>query len=162
MGTTILTLLFVPFLLHLQVQQVTAVQEHDPPAQAEKAPDLAGRWYRGDGLGVNLRLELREDGTYSQTWHGCLGKYGEAAGEWKFEEGQVRFTPTEEEGMLRGRAESLDVEEHEGGWVLVPTSERAREFHERWGPSPSSCYVRLEPREVERAAEKEEQEQDGV
>lgn len=45
--------------------------------------DLPGRYYQGDGLGVNLSLELLEDHTFTFRWNGCLGEYDRNEGRWK-------------------------------------------------------------------------------
>lgn len=46
----------------------------------EPAVDWTGGYYRGDGLGANLSLELDGDGTYSWTHRGCLGLYASSRG----------------------------------------------------------------------------------
>lgn len=33
-------------------------------------------WYAGDGLGVNIMLNLQDDDSYSAPWDGCLGRCG--------------------------------------------------------------------------------------
>jgi hypothetical protein len=42
--------------------------------------DLAGSYYRGDGLGVNQTLRIEADGTYGFVWSGCLGTYSRSTG----------------------------------------------------------------------------------
>lgn len=43
---------------------------------------LAGRYYQGDGLGYNLHLRLKGDGTFACEWTGCGGHYGQTSGTW--------------------------------------------------------------------------------
>ena len=69
------------------------------PASPEPAPiDWTGSYYHGDGLGVNLSLELGED-DFHATWRGCLGLYGEHHGR-VVASGrhlELRYAPSEEE-----------------------------------------------------------------
>jgi hypothetical protein len=44
------------------------------------AADFAGKYYLGDGLGANLCLTLRDDGTYEFIWRGCMGTYAQGKG----------------------------------------------------------------------------------
>ncbi len=43
---------------------------------AAPASRWAGRYYQGDGLGENIRLQLAPDAGVTATWTGCLGMYG--------------------------------------------------------------------------------------
>lgn len=56
--------------------------------------DLAGKYYFGDGLGVNCSLELKGDGKFSFTWRGCLGVYDQNNGPWVLEKGIILLKPT--------------------------------------------------------------------
>lgn len=40
----------------------------------------AGRYYRGDGLGMNIVVSLAPQAGVVATWHGCLGLYGAKEG----------------------------------------------------------------------------------
>lgn len=42
---------------------------------AGQAPDWAGRYHHGDGLGVNVTVTLAPKGGFTYTWYGCLGRY---------------------------------------------------------------------------------------
>lgn len=44
--------------------------------------DLIGKFYQGDGTGVNLYLTLGDDGEFEFVWRGCLGEYDSNAGRW--------------------------------------------------------------------------------
>jgi hypothetical protein len=101
---------------------------------------LAGNYYRGDGLGYNVTLVLRESGEYSSEWHGCLGKYGEAAGKWKLQGERVTFTPSTEKDMMVGHLKTLDVVKIDGEWILVPTDKEDRKFFDEHGASRFTCF----------------------
>jgi len=71
-----------------------------PPLQAgpsnaaeAKINDVVGNYYFGDGLGVNCRLELKEDSTFHFTWRGCLGVYDENEGAYNREGNLVVLIP---------------------------------------------------------------------
>ena len=44
-------------------------------AATQPAHPFAGEYFQGDGLGVNLTLDIGPSGEYTQTWYGCLGLY---------------------------------------------------------------------------------------
>jgi hypothetical protein len=104
------------------------------------AKTLAGRYYRGDGTGYNIYLALNPDGTYEAEWRGCLGTYGEAAGDWKLEGTQIVFTPSKETDMMRSHLRGLDVLKFQGHWIFLSTEKNDREFYDKWGVSTHSCF----------------------
>lgn len=56
----------------------------------------AGVYYKGDGLGANIRFSISPTGGASATWHGCMGLYGSNEG--NIEErpdGSLRFAFTQ-------------------------------------------------------------------
>ena len=116
-----------------------ATSEAPPNAKA-----VAGEYYRGDGLGMNITLSLKEDGKYSAEWHGCLGKYGEGAGTWSLKGKSIAFTPSVEKDMLKGYLTKLDTAKFKGEWILVPTDKMSSDWYEREGPSRFSCYIKKE------------------
>src|SRR5262249_7592960 len=73
------------------------------------AKAVAGSYYRGDGTGYNIYLTLDADGKYKAEWRGCLGKYGEASGQWTLKDKQITFKPSKEQDMMKGHLKSLDV-----------------------------------------------------
>ena len=109
------------------------------PTSLDRAT-VAGDYYRGDGLGVNIRLLLGEDGTFDSTWRGCLGVYGTAKGTWRLKKGRVLFRPKQETGLMEGELQALDVLTCEQRIILV--SPRDRDLFLRRGPSRNSCFVR--------------------
>ena len=116
------------------------VNEKGTPEAPANAKAVAGTYYRGDGLGYNVSLTLKENGKYNAEWHGCLGKYGEASGKWTVAGNRITFTPAKEEGMMKGYLQSLDVLRFKGDSILVPTDSRDREFYNGSGVSRFSCF----------------------
>ena len=66
------------------------VQEDSIPVPAEK---VYGKYYRGDGLGVNHSLELVMNGRFIFSWHGCLGEYDKNEGAFKIEGNKLSLLP---------------------------------------------------------------------
>ena len=123
----------------IPVVEVEPTGGYSPQRAAVVIPDglqnLAGNYVRGDGTGYNLRLVLDGQGTFSATWHGCLGKYGDADGYWYLEGARLGFIPISETGMMQGYLKSLEALRFKDNWILVPAAEEEREFYERWGVS---------------------------
>lgn len=57
------------------------------------ASELPGRYYLGDGLGVNCRLSLEVNGRFSFCWTGCLGEYDRNEGSWTLEGDRLLMKP---------------------------------------------------------------------
>ena len=106
----------------------------DEPETPPNAKAVAGRYYRGDGTGYNVTLVLKEDGTYSGVWTGCLGRYGDASGSWKLSDNRIVLTPKEESGMMKGHLKTLDVLKYNDGWIFVPPDDRT--FYDKYGATP--------------------------
>ena len=119
-------------------------REKGTPEAPKSAKAVSGTYYRGDGLGYNVSLTLKENGKYTAEWHGCLGKYGEASGTWSLADKRITFAPAKEEDAMKGHLRSLDVLKFKGDWIFVPTEKRDREFYDKWGVSRSSCFQRKE------------------
>jgi hypothetical protein len=73
----------MPPLSAIALAALVATGESPPAIES-----LAGKYYRGDGLGVNWSLQLNTNGTYAFTWDGCLGRYAESQGHYRLS-GQV-------------------------------------------------------------------------
>lgn len=108
------------------------------PEAPPNAKAVAGSYYCGDGLGYNVTLTLKADGTYSGEWHGCLGKYGEASGIWKLSDKRVILTPKQEQDMMKGHLKTLDVMKDKGGWIFVRADHR--DLYDKHGVSRFSCF----------------------
>jgi hypothetical protein len=119
-------------------------KEKGTPEAPSNAKAVAGSYYRGDGLGYNVSLTLKENGKYTAEWHGCLGKYGEASGNWSLTKKRITFLPSKEEGNLKGYLKKLDVLKFKGDWILLPTDKEDRGFYDKWGVSRSSCFQKVE------------------
>ena len=104
------------------------------------AKTLAGRYYRGDGTGYNIYLTLNPEGKYTAEWHGCMGTYGEATGDWKLNDTQIVFIPSKETDMMRSHLRSLEVLKFRGRWIFLSTDKDDREFYDKWGVSAYSCF----------------------
>jgi hypothetical protein len=113
-------------------------QERGTPEAPPNAKAVAGSYYRGDGTGYNIYLTLKTDGKYTAEWHGCLGKYGEASGQWTLKDKQITFKPSKEKDMMKGHLKALDILKFKGKWIFVPTDDR--DFYDKWGVSRCSCF----------------------
>ena len=112
--------------------------EKGEPAGPPDAKAVAGSYYRGDGLGYNITLTLKENGSYSAEWHGCLGKYGDASGTWKLSDKRIVLNPKKERDMMKGHLKTLDVLKFKGAWIFVRADDR--EFYDKHGVSRFSCF----------------------
>ena len=117
-------------------------KEKGAPESPPNAKAVAGDYYRGDGTGYNIYLVLKEDGKYTAEWHGCLGTYGEAAGQWTVKDKRIAFKPSEEKDMMKGHLKNLDVLKFKGKWIFVPADDR--EFYDKWGVTRFSCFQKQE------------------
>jgi len=57
--------------------------------------DYNGKYFFGDGLGVNCHLTLAED-TFSFLWRGCLGVYGENSGTFTISNNKLNIFPAKQ------------------------------------------------------------------
>jgi hypothetical protein len=71
-----------------------------------KVDTWAGRYYLGDGLGVNIEFSLAPKSGFAFTWRGCLGLYDMNYGDVEESDGKIRlvFKLPNERGPLRGFA----------------------------------------------------------
>ena len=58
-----------------------------------KSDSWAGQYYYGDGLGVNVELELAPKSGFAFTWNGCLGLYDMNYGHVVESGGTIRLVP---------------------------------------------------------------------
>jgi hypothetical protein len=59
----------------------------------KEAPSIAGRYFYGDGLGVNCSLKLSSSGSFDFKWRGCLGLYDSNYGGYVIQDGLVILKP---------------------------------------------------------------------
>jgi hypothetical protein len=114
---------------------------HVPVPDADAAK-FAGTYYHGDGLGMSLHLTLKPDGSYAATWHGCLGLYGEATGNWRVSAKTLILSPFEEKENMVGYLRTLDIVDDGKRVVFVQPEDRAhfKEYgvHQYW------CFQRTD------------------
>lgn len=84
---------------------------------------LPGKYYNGDGLGVNITIQLDSDGTYSSKWNGCLGNYGNSKGTWIANNDYLLFSPVNEDGMMENKLRRMKVIEYKDEIGFVDESE---------------------------------------
>jgi hypothetical protein len=66
--------------------------------------DVVGKYYQGDGLGVNWNLSLTRDHRFTFEWTGCLGVYGSTRGTWRVEKDRLYLTVS---GRPEGMADKM-------------------------------------------------------
>ena len=112
--------------------------EKGVPEAPPNAAAVAGRYYCGDGLGYNVTLTLKTNGSYSAEWHGCLGKYGDAAGAWKLSNKRIVLAPSKESEIMKGHLKKLDVLKFKGDWIFVRAGDR--DLYDKYGIHRYSCF----------------------
>jgi hypothetical protein len=115
------------------------------PVPAADAAKFAGTYYTGDGLGVNINLTLKPDGSYAADWQGCLGPYGEASGNWRGTGKTLTLSPVNATDMMKDFTKTLDVVERDGRVVFVRPDWRA--FFKKYGIRRGSCFQRTDQME---------------
>jgi hypothetical protein len=90
--------------------------------------EWAGKYYYGNGLGVNVNLALAPKSGFVFTWRGCLGLYDLNYGEVRFENGLVKlvFTYENEEGDFHGIAPEFYPVSWGERHYLIPSDEIIR------------------------------------
>ena len=104
------------------------------------AVGLAGNYYRGDGTGYNIYLDLLSCGRYDAQWHGCLGVYGTARGTWTMVNDRVVLSPVKETDMMKGHLRELHVVKLESQTVLVP--DLHDDYYQKYGPDAYAAFYR--------------------
>lgn len=112
---------------------------------------LAGRYQLGGITGYSPVLVLNPDATFECTWHGCLGVYGRATGNWSIGDDCVRFTTTQAEGAYLDKPlTQIRLASFRGQYLLVEPS-RFDSFT-RSGPSNMHCLHKEEAGSMIQAA----------
>jgi hypothetical protein len=101
---------------------------------------LAGNYYRGDGTGYNIYLNLELAGTYKAEWHGCLGIYGKAEGSWSVNGKRITLRPTSETDMLKGHLRELHIVEYKSQFIFVPDLQDTN--YQKYGPDTLTAFFR--------------------
>jgi hypothetical protein len=111
----------------LSKASIAASEEQTKKIQLElrhfKNHDWAGEYFFGDGLGVNISLDLAPGSGFVYSWHGCLGLYDLNYGAVEFSEGMVKLRfgfPNERAGSLGIAAELLPVRWGKRHYLIAP------------------------------------------
>lgn len=104
---------------------------------------LVADYYTGDGMGYNLDLSLLADGTYSCTWTGCMGPYGNASGVWARSGDSVSFINRESTGALTNYLRGATVVD--GGRFPALVLEQGQEYYRKYGLDEYSALQRERP-----------------
>jgi hypothetical protein len=85
----------------------------------------AGRYYHGDGLGVNVSLILAPENGFTVTWHGCLGLYDQNHGtvDWDGKRIKLSFAYDLQEGYIGHYASEYKPIRWGERVYLIPTDE---------------------------------------
>jgi hypothetical protein len=126
----------------MMVALLTGCQSQQTRTDLAALRPFAGSYYRGDGSGYNINLDLWPDGSYDARWRGCLGVYGTARGQWLVDGEHIVLSPKKETDMMTGHLKRLDSARHEGRLILLPSDDR--EFYDKHGASRYSCFQRTE------------------
>ena len=94
-------------------------------AEIERLDDhpWAGKYYYGDGLGVNVTFFVAPDAGYLFEWHGCMGLYDRNYGAVQEDDGRIRLSFTLENIRqgFQGIADEFVHVEWAGRSYLVPS-----------------------------------------
>ena len=110
---------FIPAFVPLDETSLPLGKARPDPALSA----LAGSYYYGDGKGVNCRLTLTAEGTFSFQWRGCLGVYDSNEGTAKLVDGCLILKPTKPNQRKGFRGTATD---------FIPVS---------WGKPKSRIYL---------------------
>ena len=76
---------------------------------------FVGDYYQGDGLGYNLHLTLKPDGSFNCQWSGCLGDYGSTSGTCHHNADKITINATISRGMFADRPlGNMTIVKHDG------------------------------------------------
>lgn len=109
----------------------------------EPTSEIVGTYYRSDGLGFNLLLDLLANGAFVCQWRGCVGEYDVVgSGTWSVSEDLITVHVEAAEGILKRRPlGDLEIVCTDDGVLLVQVDDR--EAFDKHGPSHSSCFNKL-------------------
>ena len=111
-----------------------------PPAIAAQ---FAGTYYQGDGLGYQIHLTLAADGSFTGTWDGCMGRYGDSDGNWSVSGKTLALSPHREKNMMKNYARTFDIVKTDKGYVFVGEKDR-RHFKEYGDSTTCWCFHRVD------------------
>src|SRR4051794_38646044 len=84
-----------PLVLVLFSSVLAEASDVAPPREAGVLTlgQIAGKYYQGNGLGVNCYLTIKPEGVFSFEWRGCLGLYEQGSGGAKLAGGHLILSP---------------------------------------------------------------------
>jgi hypothetical protein len=127
----------------IQIDRIKGKFRHRDPFVLRPPKDISelpGAYYRGDGLGYNIALDLNQDQSYLAIWRGCLGEYGRSTGTWSFEDGRVLLNPIEESDSMKGKFREFHVGYQNE--ILFLFQNLDNNSFKKYGPSRSSVFSR--------------------
>jgi hypothetical protein len=139
MKLTILSLLFAAF-------TASGAPTAPAPQQQPTAKQLTGSYYRGDGLGYNVTVELKDAGDYTAAWHGCLGEYGTGKGSWSVAGTIITLKPTAETGAMKGHLRQLHIVRKDDAFIFVPNLKN--DYYRKYGPDAFSAFHKQKPKPI--------------
>ena len=114
------------------------VEQTSIPARNDGS--LIGSYYRGDGTGYNVYLDLLANGTYTAKLFGCLGEYGTARGTWTTADDRIVLSPSDETDMMKGHLRELHIVKHKGQTVFVP--DLRDDYYRKYGADECAAFHR--------------------
>jgi len=115
---------FIAILPALTLVMLGCTSNEDAASRSENADQattdttqnpFVGSYYQGDGLGYNLHLTLKNDGSFTCQWSGCLGDYGATSGTWAHDGDKITVSTTKSSGMFSDRPlGNMTIVKHDG------------------------------------------------
>lgn len=147
---------FSSILLSLAILSPAADPEtsSEAPEKPYTGNDLAGIYYRGDDLALNVTVRLNADGSYSASWHGCVTPVGAATGKWTVKGDTIMLKPktlSETESQDSSRKHLLRKltigRFNNGAFYLLPESDTdyQREQLTKLGVTRGTAFLKLAP-----------------
>ena len=140
----------ISLLLLLATNGLSRGGDSAPAAERWTARQLAGSYYRGTGLHVNVTLDLKESGDYTADWHGCITEVGSATGKWSVSGSVITLTPTKEieeargVNSLQGTLRQLHIVRTPRGFVFIPDLKDKRYLEQ--GITAVTAFHKQEPK----------------
>ena len=125
-----------------------------PKAETFTIKHLAGDYYRGNGLSLNVSVQLSENGKYAASWDGCVLEIGAATGTWSVKGNVITLNPTKLSETVFGATSrkehlrKLTVQrESDGAFVLLPVfkTDYGRAYFEEHGITRETVFQKPVP-----------------
>jgi hypothetical protein len=109
------------------------------PESRSDLATIAGPYYMGDHLGINIRIGLALDRSYRATWYGCLGLYGESAGLWSFSDSLLVLKAICRREAMADFPDSLIILRSGSNLALLPMGSQCRKLCHEFGVDNLTC-----------------------